>query len=272
MSTKPLGDLKDIMISIIIPTKDTDSQRYKKCAEFVSNGITNIPFQIVPIVSSGEEFRFSKSVNVGLRDCNDSEYFLILNDDCYLDHGTVESMIKSFESTPNSGVVGAKIRCPDGRIDHLGGELTLTTISGMRNALRMRMYSWVIKMPIVHILRRVIEGPKKTVEAIHIGNTNDKRDVDFVTGACFLISKKTIEEVGYFDEDFEFGCEDVDYCLRTILSGLDVFVDTGATAVHEVGASGYDNGKLKRSRRLFRTKYNTDEIRRIRSQRHKQTT
>lgn len=134
------------------------------------------------------------------------------------------------------------------------------------------MYLWVLKMPIIHILRRLIEGPKKTVEAIHIDNPNDKRELDYVTGACFLISQKTIDAVGYFDEEFEFGCEDVDYCLRTILSGLDVFVDFGATAVHEVGASGYDNGKLRRSRRLFRTKYNADEVRRIRSQRDKQST
>ena len=257
------------MLSLIIPTKDSKSQRYKNCAEVVSEGIISQPFRLCPVVSSGDDFRFSKSVNIGLRENLDSEYFLILNDDCYPDPGAVESMISTFKKTPKSGVVGANIRSPSGEIDHLGGIFSLTTLSGMKNAFRRREYVWALKMPIIHLIRRLLEGPRKTIEAFHIDSLDDKRKIDFVTGACFLISRETIERVGFFDEEFEFRAEDADYCMRAAMSGLEVILDHGATAMHEVGASGFDNGKVRRSRRHLRSKYNTRKIRKIRSQRDK---
>lgn len=257
------------MLSIIIPTKDSSSKRYVRCAEIVSESIVSQPFRLYPVVSSGDSFRFSKSVNIGLRENIDSEYFLILNDDCYPDPGAIESMISTFKKNPQSGIVGANIRSPDGKIDHLGGVFSLTTFSGMQNAVRRGEYFWALKIPLIHLIRRIVEGSRKTIEAFHIDSLEDERKIDFVTGACFLISRETIDKVGFFDEEFEFRAEDADYCMRATMSGLGVTLDQKATAMHEVGASGFDNGKVRRSRRRLRSKYNTVEIRRIRSQRDK---
>ena len=257
------------MLSIIIPTKDSSSERYLRCLEIVSGSIVSQPFRVCPVVSSGDDFRFSKSVNIGLRGNMDSEYFLLLNDDCYPDLGAIESMISTFRDNPESGVVGANIRTPDGEIDHLGGVFTLSTFYGIRNAIKMGKYFWALKIPLIHLVRRIQEGPRKTIEAFHIRSPEDKRNIDFVTGACFLISRRTIDKVGLFDEGFEFDAEDSDYCLRTTMAGLRVTLDRKATAMHEVGASGYDNGKRRRSRRRLRSKYDTTEIRLIRSQRDK---
>ena len=259
------------MLSIIIPTKDSNSERYKRCAEIVSESIVSQRFRLCPVVSSGDDFRFSKSVNIGLKENLDSEYFLILNDDCYPDIGAIESMISTFKKNPVAGIVGANIRSPEGKIDHLGGIFSLNTLSGIRNAVRRREYFWALKMPIIHLIRRIAEGSKKSIEAFHIDSIEDGRKIDFVTGACFLISRETIERVGFFDEEFEFRAEDADYCMRATISGLDVTLDKEATAMHEVGASGFDNGKVRRSRMHLRSKYNTSKIRMIRRQRDKQS-
>ena len=257
------------MLSIIIPTKDSEGQRYKRCAKVVSESISSLPFRLCPVVSSGSDFRFSKSVNIGLKGNLESDFFLILNDDCYPDPGAIESMIATFKKNPNAGVVGANIRSPGGEIDHLGGVFSTSTLSGIRNAIRRGEYLWAMKMPIIHIVRRIIEGPNKSIEAFHIDSLDDSRALDFVTGACFLISRKTIEEVGFFDEEFEFRAEDADYCLRASMLGLQVILDSKATAMHEVGASGFDDGKVRRSRKHLRSKYNTKKIEQIRSQRDK---
>jgi len=40
------------------------------------------------------------------------------------------------------------------------------------------------------------------------------RDLDFLGGFCFLVRKEAVESVGLLDERFEWGWEDMDYCLR----------------------------------------------------------
>ena len=263
------GDSVICMLTIIIPTKDEKSQRYLDCVENLNNCLITEDFKICPIVSSGDDFRFSKSVNAGFMQNPNSDFYLILIDDCYPNRGAIDSMISTFKSNRNSGVVGANIRTPDGNIDHLGGVLSLTTFSGVINALKRGYFSWAVKMPMIHLYRRLFHGTGKSIEGFHIHSHDDGRKIDFVTGACFLVSKETIDRVGLFDEQFEFRAEDLDYCLRTTSAGMRVILDVDALATHEVGASGFDKGKVRRSGVHFRNKYNPDKIKEIRRQRDK---
>jgi N-acetylglucosaminyl-diphospho-decaprenol L-rhamnosyltransferase len=60
---------------------------------------------------------------------------------------------------------------------------------------------------------------------------------DWIGGACLLIRRSLLEELGGFDEGFFMYCEDVDLCRRIRDAGLDVRYEPSAVAFHEGGRS-----------------------------------
>ena len=57
-------------------------------------------------------------------------------------------------------------------------------------------------------------------------------DVDFAIGACQLVRRTAFDEVGGLDEDFFYGPEDVDFCLRLREAGWRVVQVAGAGCHH----------------------------------------
>jgi GT2 family glycosyltransferase len=64
----------------------------------------------------------------------------------------------------------------------------------------------------------------------------ERCDVDAVSGCAMLIKRKVFERVGLFDENYFFGFEDIDFCLRARTAGFQSAV-VGALVEHEGQAS-----------------------------------
>lgn len=58
------------------------------------------------------------------------------------------------------------------------------------------------------------------------------RPVDYVIGACQLIRRTAMEQVGWLDGEFFYGPEDIDYCLRMWQHGWQVMYVPSAVVVH----------------------------------------
>lgn len=58
-------------------------------------------------------------------------------------------------------------------------------------------------------------------------------------GSCFMLSKETVEKVGYFDWKTFFPCnfEDVDYFLRILAHGMKLYTNYEVTVQHRMGAT-----------------------------------
>lgn len=71
--------------------------------------------------------------------------------------------------------------------------------------------------------------------------------VDFITGCGMLISRSTLETVGFFDERFFMYYEDSDYCLRAYRQKVKVMVEPRALMYHKVAqSSGGSNSPNER--------------------------
>ena len=71
-------------------------------------------------------------------------------------------------------------------------------------------------------------------------------DVDYVPGACLLLSRAGWEKTGPLDEDFFCYMEDVDYCLRLRDAGFRVVAVPSARVAHGLSLStggGYSAGR-----------------------------
>ncbi|GJQ59527.1 MAG: glycosyltransferase family 2 protein [Candidatus Scalindua sp. AMX11] len=68
-------------------------------------------------------------------------------------------------------------------------------------------------------------------------NINKPIEVDSVIGACIMVRKEAIDEVGIFDEDYFFFLEETDWCFRMKKSGWKVYHFPGAKVLHLAGHS-----------------------------------
>jgi N-acetylglucosaminyl-diphospho-decaprenol L-rhamnosyltransferase len=63
------------------------------------------------------------------------------------------------------------------------------------------------------------------------------RDVDWVSGACFLARREVLRRIGGFDAAYFMYLEDVDLCWRTGQAGWRVRYDPAARVTHVQGVS-----------------------------------
>jgi len=155
-------------------------------------------------------------------------FIVLLNPDTIPLDGFFESIISYIQKHPDVGVVGPKIIDPDGCIQ--GSARAFPTF---RSALFGRR----------SLLTRLFPNNPITCANI-MSNKSDGRtplEVDWVSGACQIIRRQAIEDVGLFDERFFLYWEDVDLCKRIKKRGWKIIYFPLAAIEHSVGGSSERN-------------------------------
>ena len=67
--------------------------------------------------------------------------------------------------------------------------------------------------------------------------TNQAQEVDVLMGACLLVRKEVLDQVGFLDEDYFIYSEEVDLCYRIQHGGWRLFWVPQAEMVHFGGQS-----------------------------------
>ena len=67
------------------------------------------------------------------------------------------------------------------------------------------------------------------------GQYNKREFLNVVSGAVILMKKNVFDKVGFFDENFFMGCEDVDFCLRMGQEKLKILYDGNISFIHLEG-------------------------------------
>jgi N-acetylglucosaminyl-diphospho-decaprenol L-rhamnosyltransferase len=74
-----------------------------------------------------------------------------------------------------------------------------------------------------------------------------EREVDWVSGACMLMPRKALEDVGPFDERFPLYGEELDMATRLRDAGWTVLFTPEVAILHEIGVS---TGRSRRTLRM----------------------
>jgi hypothetical protein len=196
-----LDTLSNGLVSAIIPICNK-TPRLRLCAEAVRDQVYET---IIADDAGTPRLGYGKNCQRVARQCI-GEYLLFLNDDCYLDHGSVQAMRSVLATQPDVAVVGALLRYPDGRIQH-GGMFRGSGGYGHIDHL-------------------------KTVPSITVPT-----ECECVTFAAALVRRSAFFEVGGFDEEFDCYSEDVDLCLKLRRAGWKVVYQPKATGIHEESQS-----------------------------------
>lgn len=146
---------------------------------------------------------FSQANNLAARRWPAAHY-LLLNNDVLLQPETVGEMLGLLDRLPQAGICGARLVFPDGSLQHAG----VVFGSG--------------KIGPYHLLRG---KPSQLMPRLD-------REFQAVTGACLLVRHQLWQELDGLDDDYSFGLEDVDFCLRARQLGWRIFCCQGSESLH----------------------------------------
>jgi GT2 family glycosyltransferase len=166
---------------------------------------------------------FSKAVNYLITRTR-SPYILILNPDTYINNGFCKSILNFILENPRVGIVGPRIFEKDGMVQ--GSARTfptpMTALFG-RSSLLTKMFP-SNRLTLKNILTKKCENAKFL-------------EVDWVSGACMLVRRSAVEDVGMMDERFFLYWEDADWCKRMFEKGWRVVYYPQASLIHYSGVS-----------------------------------
>ena len=166
---------------------------------------------------------FAPAVNAVARRSK-ADWVLILNPDCILEPETLGRLKAALVEDPRAGLAGPAVRDENGRIQRATLRRfpdpwkSLMTASGL-----WRLGRW---FPAFH-------GVEVDVSKLGVEVTS----CEAVSGACMLIRRVALEEVGFLDEDYAMHCEDLDLMYRLKLEGWHCLYVPLANSVHQQGVS-----------------------------------
>lgn len=148
--------------------------------------------------------------------CNDGlalargDYVVFLNNDTVPQPGWLDTMLRTFDEHPGTGIVGAALLYPDGRLQEAGG---VVWHDGSADKL----------------------GRLQAPDAPGFAHV---RRVDYVSGAALAIPRALCISLGGFDPAYAPAFyEDTDLAMRVRATGLQVLVQPASRVVHVEGAT-----------------------------------
>lgn len=164
-----------------------------------SIALAKADFPEIKIIRNTVNEGFARANNRAFRQCS-SRFVLILNPDIRLTSPVLKSMISQLEDLPGAGMVGPKLRNPDGSIQ----ESCFNAFPGL---LREWRFSWLLDRLFQSFVKE-LPVPSRPVECA------------WLAGACLLIRREILLKMDGFDPRFFMYSEDADLSYRLRSLGL----------------------------------------------------
>ena len=237
------------LVSIIIPTKDK-AELLEICVNGIFNRTEYKNWEIV-IVDTGstepetlrlyaqwgahpgvrivhftQKFNYSAACNYGASYAK-GELLLFLNNDIEVVAKDWLSELVRFAMRPGVGVVGTKLRYPNGVLQHAG------VVTGM------------------HVCGLLFREANEDEWGV-FGSANHPRNYLAIMGACQLVRRDVFYKIDGFDEAYEISNSDVALCIRAWRAGYRVAYTPFAQLIHHEGATrGRSNPDVDMRRTIY---------------------
>ncbi len=212
--------------------------------------MVHLDFPQVRLFEGGGNLGFSKGNNLALPHAT-GDAVLLLNPDTVCPPDSLSKLHHFLLSKPRSAVAGPLL---------VNGDNAPTLTWGFFPRARDHWLGFLDPK------RIWLRGPFSR-RIVHSPDRNDESaQVDYVTGACFMMRREALEEVGHLDEQFFMYFEETDWCWRARQLGYEVWYCAESEVAHLEGqaaarVSYFSMRQFQKSYRLFVAKnYGPDQV------------
>lgn len=185
----------------------------------------------IRVIRNTTNVGFAAACNIGIR-ASSAPFLLFLNPDCFFQPGAVATLLASLQSDDRVGMVGGLLVNEDGTEQGGGRRAVPTPWRSFVRAFGLHRFAnrWPKLFYDFHLHKQPL--PEEPIE------------VEAISGACMLVKREAMEDVGLWDEGYFLHCEDLDWCMRFRQKGWKIMFVPDARIYHALGA-------CSRSRRVF---------------------
>lgn len=204
------------------------------------------------LVRNKTNLGFAAACNIGITHAV-GDFLLFLNPDCRLEPLSVYELVRVLESGSTIGMVGGLLLNSDGS-EQAGGRRAIPT--PWRSCVRVfGLHHFANLSPRLLFDFHLHKQPLPTQPV----------EVEAISGACMLVKRSAMEDVGPWDEGYFLHCEDLDWCMRFRQKGWKILFVPTASVTHELGVSSRSRpifvewhkhkGMMRFYRKFFRGQY-----------------
>jgi GT2 family glycosyltransferase len=179
-------------------------------------------FPLVTLIENKINLGFAAASNQGLKLMKGS-YALLLNPDTEVMNGTLLKMLEFMRGDQRVGILGCRITDRQGN----------TQVTGHPTPTPIREFSYdLFKLKLDKILpaSMTLRYYDSMLKSSHQPFT-----VGWVSGACLMIRKEVIQDIGLLDENLFMYFEDLDWCYRANRKGWKVMYHPSVSIFHYAG-------------------------------------
>lgn len=239
-----------IEVSIIIPNFNTKNL-LNNCLRSIFKQTKSISFEII-VVDNGSKYDvkkqilnikkelkidnlsliqnkknlgFAKAINQGIKKAK-AKYVLLLNSDTLILNKAIIKAIDFISQKERVDILGCQL---------LNKNLTIQPSGGFFPHLKQIFYMmfFIDDLPLFNKLI-------KSYQQRRLSFYQKTRQLDWVSGAFFLVKKSLVEKIGGFNESIFMYGEEVEFCFRAKKSGALVWFYPEAQIIHLKGKSSPD--------------------------------
>lgn len=184
----------------------------------------------IRVVANQDNRGFARACNQGMSE-SEARYVLLLNPDTECPPDSLARLLRAADERPGAGILGSKLLNSDGSV---------------QTSIR-RFPSFWNQLGIMLKLHNIFPSLFRRYFARDL-SLEVEQDADQVMGACFLVRREVIEQIGGLDERYFIWFEEVDYCRMARDAGWSVRYVPSVSVTHHGGQSFGQVFSLKKQR------------------------
>ena len=188
------------------------------CAEAVT-----AVFPEARVIVNSENLGYAKANNL-LINTAAGHFVLVLNCDTQVLPGALDAMVAYLKKHPAAGAVGPKVLNDDGTLQPQCRRGFLSPLSS---------FAYLVG------LDRLFPHNRALGEyLLRYANPEETHEVQSLSGACMMVRREVIQQLGAFDETLVQYSEDLDWCYRIAAADWCVVYLPNAEVIHSGGKGG----------------------------------
>lgn len=215
------SSIKPYQLEVIIVDNNSSDDSVKMVKE---------KFKKVILIENKENLGFAKGNNIGVKKSK-GKCILFLNPDTVVSKDSLKTVLDFLENNPQAGAATVKLVDTKGVLDepsHRGFPTPWNAISHFSGLGKL--------FPKSRVFSGYTMGWSKDLNSAH--------EVDSISGAFFCVRREAGEKVGWWDEDYFWYGEDIDFSFRLKKAGYSIYFLPDSKVLHYRGAA---SGIVKRT-------------------------